>query len=425
VWLVAKDAVLDALCEAAVADLASVYRSEQVAGVPMPELMRMWDHSPSKGESLVHRAVEAMRGDPDLAALVSDEEIFVSSSTGAGWRLQRNQIPGVLIHAAARHVLVSGGSTEAVDPLVYALRDVLVRVRRLVAGDEDTSIILIAFQGISLDRGTRVALPWGELRSASEFEMAMRPFGNPAPTVILERSISLRLRLGEPPTGDDSLLSSDVFAKFADYADRLCLAMALTLDTNPAPRWFWQTVLTPLALGMGFRGKGVLTFGFIPPPSGPMLTITQQKHLVRWSERVDRYSDPSIGIAMHRILSSGHGKNVEDSLIDAVIAWENLFGHGGSTETTFRVTTALAILLEDEPAKRLTLSKELKKIYHLRSKVAHGDYIKPTDGLDEKRDRAREVAIQALRVLFEQRPDLIADKDRGMKLILGVAIGHG
>jgi hypothetical protein len=37
-----------------------------------------------------------------------------------------------------------------------------------------------------------------------------------------------------------------------------------------------------------------------------------------------------------------------DALIDAVIVVENLFGHGGTAEVGLRVSSALALLLEQE-----------------------------------------------------------------------------
>jgi hypothetical protein len=47
-----------------------------------------------------------------------------------------------------------------------------------------------------------------------------------------------------------------------------------------------------------------------------------------------------------------------DVFIDAVIAWESLFGTTEG-EPTFRVTTCLAALLEDDPARRVELKSQL------------------------------------------------------------------
>jgi hypothetical protein len=110
----------------------------------------------------------------------------------------------------------------------------------------------------------------------------------------------------------------------------------------------------------------------------------------------------------------------EDALIDAVIAWENLFGAGGRSETVFRVTGALAILLEPVPSARPARRSELAKIYDLRSRVMHGSEVNPGE-VYKRKDQAIDVAIEALRRLFGERPALIADSERAMSLLLGTA----
>jgi hypothetical protein len=113
--------------------------------------------------------------------------------------------------------------------------------------------------------------------------------------------------------------------------------------------------------------------------------------------------------------------NPEDVLIDSVTAWENLFGHGGTTDVKFRVTAALALLFSDDVDTRERIGKELGKIYDLRSRVVHGGEISGHKELGEARDKSLEVAIDALRILFERCSELIPDQGRGMRLILGAA----
>lgn len=122
------------------------------------------------------------------------------------------------------------------------------------------------------------------------------------------------------------------------------------------------------------------------PPAPAHLTEEQADGLVAWAERVARFYHPSIAVAMRRTLSAvaERRSSAEDTLRDAVIEWENLFGTGGTSEMTFRVTTALALLLDPDPASRPALRKELSKVYDLRSKVAHGGEVKPKDQLAAK-----------------------------------------
>ena len=107
-------------------------------------------------------------------------------------------------------------------------------------------------------------------------------------------------------------------------------------------------------------------------------------------------------------------------LIDAVIAWESLFGTTEG-EPTFRVTMCLAALLEDDPPRRVELKSQLGKLYALRSKVVHGSgNLKAS-----KHPRCQEalvVAIRAVRNLLADRNDLLRISDtavRSATLLLG------
>jgi hypothetical protein len=107
----------------------------------------------------------------------------------------------------------------------------------------------------------------------------------------------------------------------------------------------------------------------------------------------------------------------EDALIDAVIATESLFGHGEKTEVTFRVTTAISLILEENKAARASFKSRLGRVYDSRSKVVHGGSVKPAV-LNDHKEIAISVAVRCLRELFEHHTHLIADQSRGMHLIL-------
>jgi hypothetical protein len=103
---------------------------------------------------------------------------------------------------------------------------------------------------------------------------------------------------------------------------------------------------------------------------------------------------------------------------------ENLVGSRDG-EPTLRVTAALAWLLEDDPGNRRTRQTALKKLYNLRSDVVHGN--RPLDGAEAvqgSRD-ARAVAVDALRKLFRDRPELLREcgdgSEWGLRLMLGKA----
>jgi hypothetical protein len=103
--------------------------------------------------------------------------------------------------------------------------------------------------------------------------------------------------------------------------------------------------------------------------------------------------------------------------MDAVMAWENLVGT--RSEVTFRVTAALAKLLESDRGKRGDLRRELGKLYDLRSRVMHGDVAEPSE-IHRGASRATQVALAALRESYRRGPSWLSMKsnERADQLIL-------
>ena len=140
----------------------------------------------------------------------------------------------------------------------------------------------------------------------------------------------------------------------------------------------------------------------------------------RWCALLARQHHEKLDIAVRSTISAlTFRQDRGDALIDAVIAWENLFGT--SSETSFRVTAALAWLLESDPAQRKGLQQQLKnKIYNKRSRLVHGAHLNATE-LDKAATDAIDVGLKSLAALHARAPSLIAldSATRADKLILG------
>lgn len=135
-----------------------------------------------------------------------------------------------------------------------------------------------------------------------------------------------------------------------------------------------------------------------------------------------RHWHDSADLAARRIAASAEeGRPDDDALVDAVTAWESLLG--SPSETTFKVTAAIARLLVKGVDERLRLQRELKQIYELRSRAVHGAAdltISDQAKLDERRRRATVVGSAVLRVMLSERRDLLARKteQRAPRLLL-------
>ena len=141
-----------------------------------------------------------------------------------------------------------------------------------------------------------------------------------------------------------------------------------------------------------------------------------------WYARLNTAHVARISLAMSRILRAlAERREPSDVLIDSVIAWENLFGTSEG-EPTFRVSTCLAVLLEDSSEGRADLKRKLTGIYALRSKVVHGSrHLKQSEY--PLCQEALEVAIRAIRALTVARTDILELQDgaaRSTALLLGV-----
>ncbi len=89
--------------------------------------------------------------------------------------------------------------------------------------------------------------------------------------------------------------------------------------------------------------------------------------------------------------------------MDAVIAWENLFG--ATPETSFRLAAAIAKLLSHDPEERRDLLRRLRELYRRRSEVAHGANV---ETVAQDADDTLDIAVRCLRCLYKDRTDLLA-----------------
>jgi hypothetical protein len=90
------------------------------------------------------------------------------------------------------------------------------------------------------------------------------------------------------------------------------------------------------------------------------------------------------------------------------------------------VSAALAWLLAESEADRNALQKEAQTLYDDRSKIVHGGSEPDFEAARSKHERALILVIRSLRRLLADLPELVADKQRGKKLLLGYGInGEG
>jgi len=294
--------------------------------------------------------------------------------------------------------------------------EVLDEIRRLVAGETVQVAALIGFVGLPLGELGPRQLPGGTLRAATESESGYAPFSLLADGVLVT---TVPARACAPEEVEHQWIA-DQEKRLIDAAREVILGAALGSPEpvpHTCPAVAWTTVLPPLGISSAMRPLHPAG-----PPLGrrqPLLTPEELAGLEHWARMLAQVDLSPVAIGIDRLLRALWELEPTDSLIDAVITWENLLGT--RSETVFRVTAALAVLCVDDPDQRLGARKRLGKVYDARSRLVHGE--PPPDSVHEQRAEAVRVALEALRRLIRDRPDLLALREssaRTDRLLLAV-----
>lgn len=350
------------------------------------------------------------------------------TSSGQGGTRQLVTILDSIIFSASVHAQLDG-STLTCEGLMQAIPHAVDIFRKLAAKKPVEVSTVIGFTGVQLEEG--MCLKFGDdlLREALPIEKTLLLSGGERVTSVLATKTSIQLLdVAQRNTNDDPEAFFKLFTKYnariqeayrtlQRRIDRVRLSILLAsegseyLATSEVARY----VADPTQPGGGSNWQMDER-----SPASYLITKEQAAEAERLHKLVSEKHPESLDIAMKRILGAVSQRwDATDAFIDAVIVWENAFGT--TTETTFRVTGAIAKLLEtSSPESRATLQKELKKLYETRSRLAHGAKEPKPEEAWAQRERAISIAIDVLRELYTNRPDLLEMPSdmRGASLLL-------
>lgn len=291
----------------------------------------------------------------------------------------------------------------------------LAALRNLGAGKTVEAVAVVGLRGLELEPDLEYELPVGLLRTPTDHEARYAPFFQGSTEVDAVLVVPTRLTPTPPAAAAEVQMKKQL--EIAEVARTVSLAAALARreerDSLAAVAVSWITEWTPM------QGSG----SFKPGPIERLVLKVaygeaELNRLGDWIERVQGADIGHISIAVDRILRAIFEVEAAESLIDAVIAWENLFG--SRIETAYKVTASLMVLCEDDPGKRIEFRKELDKLYGDRSRLVHGDQA----GAEfEARNRAIQIGLEAIARLIEKRPDLLElakSSRRADRLLLSV-----
>ena len=368
---------------------------------------------------------------------------YVMHSTGQGGTLQAWGFPEMMLkagwkYACLEHVVPS--LQEFCDGVLWAV-DI---VQRAVAGKPVKVPARTGLTGVLLEQTTPIEMSWGTIRRVRETDASLIPSqisGELGTTradgeavqikysgdLVLETDVSYKLVVTEwDPTNTQQVpvWPTDLRAYELTQAQIESVQLGLMLGVEQEQRatvlQAWSTTLDPLSYsGTSWRHDLAYTAGLVPC----RLTKSETSAWQSWIEIVSKHRTAPISVAITRTLRAAmERRDPADALLDAVIAWENLVGTDEG-ETTLRITTALAWLLGKDATTREELVTKLRKLYKLRSDIVHGSSKVTLELVGQHYQDALNITLEALRVLFRDRPDLLAESTgsaRSKRLMLNL-----
>lgn len=310
----------------------------------------------------------------------------------------------------------------------------LEQLRSSFSGQVTRVTAVASLTGARLPEGALISGPWGHLRPArsDDHPFRLRALADrrtittteagdqveitDAGDIILETSISIQVHVGD----DGNSWQSESMDDLGELIDkvRLAFALAMTRPTKPIIYTMWTTAILP----MGNMEAFPLTDPqFMAPRTPTLLDTDEVASWKNWIDVITAVDMSRMRVAMTRTLKAmTERRDPSDRLIDAVIAWESLFG--AVNESTLRVSASLARLLHSTGEARETAQKAYQKIYQARSDIVHANETKTTVAqIDEYGRTAIDASLRALSLMLTTHNRLLSLKSsaRSTQVLLG------
>jgi hypothetical protein len=344
--------------------------------------------------------------------------IYTVTSTGRGGGIQVDFAGPSIVNAAWRMACLTDAA-PSLEKLISALPPALESARRALKGRTVRVKGVYSFTGLTLPPDTVLELGWGRIRAArpsdhpedvSDMTQRRTVSGSSgiqitdAGEIILEADVGYRLYIRDAAreTGRGPAATSRNELEKRATQVRFALLLAVERDVVPVLVPTWSLFIEPISQGGSVGLSDPQSFAKRHPTA---LTDSEASTWRDWIRRLDTTGLSSFGVAPARLIRAvAERRDPFDSLIDAVICWESMFG--GDKEMTLRVSSAMARILRPSGPERRATRKRLSEIYELRSRVVHGTDAKR--GLvQEASKQAISYALEAFRVILANRRDLI------------------
>ncbi|WP_280341607.1 HEPN domain-containing protein [Nocardia abscessus] len=383
---------------------------------------------------------------PGVTESTYTKQMLVEWSTGDGGSLEMRDIGTNIVCSL---FLEEDLGDQVLVHVAEAVRDGLDRGRRLAAGETVLVKTLIGLGDVSLTRGVApVEIAGGRIRRPTVLDQRANPFAA-EPHLILELDRTVRyneVRLSPPPVSDRHELLSQFVAdnerrkklvpdpvssteELTETIRRVRFAMLLASPDEKVlrPVWRFSRHVNPLTSSGSGSHQPNPSPGVVHTQLPPAVDAAAAAEIAEWATRMAELPD-SLKVGRRRLLQATTERaDPVDSFIDAVVAWESMFGT--KAETAFRVTGSMALLLEPtDVAARKPLHKRLTDLYSHRSDLVHGTVghdletkqFKLTDVPEYTRDAVRYAIDCFKRILSDANLKPLDSAARSKRVILGI-----
>jgi Apea-like HEPN len=389
---------------------------------------------------LVHRDAGLVKLFPPEG---STKDRFVYRSVGGIGVTNPFNVAGTLCEAAWLTCQQKLQTTPTVEQFVAEVDDCLDRLRKAASGERVMSPVKVGLAGVKLPESrNEIVLPWCRIRPAEEHDFpSMMPHpdndgeirttdsaGNTVSVsyrgdLVAEFELPCEFRFADYVSGadlvdrepwptqlDPTAADSHASVKPVDcIRSGLALAQVVSIGSMIET---WRSEVDPLeGFGCSVRFAHSRRSQVFPN----QLSEADVDRWTEWMQRAWTFYD-NIPIAITRLLRavSEVKPRPEDTLIDAVIVWENIFG--APQESTMRITMAMARVLAATEEERRERWEELKKIYTLRSDIVHGNekFRKLTPSqVYATAAKAVPISVELLRAVMQSHPNLLTEYKNG------------
>ena len=365
-----------------------------------------------------------------LSKLLSNDDnpqLSVATSTGNCGGAQLPLIPSMLINNA--FLLMKLRGELSVEHLADATEHVVRLIRSAAAGVRVDVPVFLGYNNVGLANGVEIVTQWGTAKPYNENSAYFAPNitsvtnyedGEVRLGFIFEGFYKYLIQFPFEPKIDSPQKWPDNFHRCREQSERvaqdisICFSISILRPQPVGLALAWTIIFDPLRQGSGVSRAPH------PQSFAAHYIIDGKNDVSAWCGRMCAVVDDSINLAKRRIVSAmNERRNPEDGFVDAIIAWENLFG--GGRELSYRIAVSFAKLLSENVTTRTEIFKNVVAQYNLRSSLVHG---RGSTGrnrfreMAEARDESVNLALDSLRILYSSRPDLITDQNRAQTLSL-------